>query len=239
MRPLCGSQPTTPGTTTTPAQGDLQGKPFTISYATTEQSTTVVTTQISHPPPRTTKWKRGSGKRVTAVIAWGKRPVPFRTRKLRPTAPMVLHPRECGRVGHRRTTLKERPHQDGEAFPALTTPPTNTHYSSTMDSLFSHSDAGSTDREPDTHPRPRVGTRRCIGSSVRRFVGSSVASSRHQAIAADLVDGVSPLHQHQGGRTGRQLPRDACLGPELVVEPADVRSFSHPGLGQFPFNRTG
>ena len=33
----------------------------------------------------------------------GKRPVPFRTRKLSPPAPMVLHPRECGRVGHRRT----------------------------------------------------------------------------------------------------------------------------------------
>ena len=49
--------------------------------------------------------------RVTAVIAWGKRPVPFRTRKLRPTAPMVLHPRECGRVGHRRTTITgKRPH---------------------------------------------------------------------------------------------------------------------------------
>ena len=28
---------------------------------------------------------------VTAVIAWGKRPVPYRTRKLRPIAPMVLH----------------------------------------------------------------------------------------------------------------------------------------------------
>src|SRR5690625_1238294 len=40
---------------------------------------------------------------VTVVIAWGKRPVPFRTRKLRPTAPMVLHPGGCGRVGHRRT----------------------------------------------------------------------------------------------------------------------------------------
>jgi hypothetical protein len=29
--------------------------------------------------------------RVTAVIAKGKRPVPFRTRKLSPSAPMVLH----------------------------------------------------------------------------------------------------------------------------------------------------
>ncbi len=51
---------------------------------------------------------RGTGKRVTAVTAWGKRPVPFRTRKLRPTAPMVLHPRECGRVGHRRTTIRRK-----------------------------------------------------------------------------------------------------------------------------------
>src|SRR6266511_738984 len=37
-------------------------------------------------------------------IAEGKRPDPFRTRKLSPPAPMVLHPRECGRVGRRRTS---------------------------------------------------------------------------------------------------------------------------------------
>src|SRR5690625_4147678 len=47
----------------------------------------------------------GVGVRVTVVIAWGKRPVPFRTRKLRLTAPMVLHPGGCGRVGHRRTHI--------------------------------------------------------------------------------------------------------------------------------------
>ena len=55
-------------------------------------------TLTNQPPP-----KGGEFERVTAVIAWGKRPVPFRTRKLRPTAPMVLHSRGCGRVGHRRT----------------------------------------------------------------------------------------------------------------------------------------
>ncbi len=58
--------------------------------------------QTSHPPATR---RKGTGNRVTAVIAWGKRPVPFRTRKLRPTAPMVLHPGGCGRVGHRRTTI--------------------------------------------------------------------------------------------------------------------------------------
>ena len=41
--------------------------------------------------------------RVTVVIASGKRPVTFRTRKLRLIAPMVLHSGGCGRVGHRRT----------------------------------------------------------------------------------------------------------------------------------------
>ncbi len=45
----------------------------------------------------------GDVDRVTVVIASGKRPVTFRTRKLRLTAPMVLHSGGCGRVGHRRT----------------------------------------------------------------------------------------------------------------------------------------
>ena len=74
------------------------------------------------PPPKPV---RGTGNKVTAVIAWGKRPVPFRTRKLRPTAPMVLHPGGCGRVGHRRTHIRSRPpnpHRDGGS-PTLTPRP--------------------------------------------------------------------------------------------------------------------
>ena len=61
----------------------------------------------SPPPPHTRGPVRGE--KVTAAIAWGKRPDPSRTRKLSPTAPMVLHPPGCGRVGHRRTT----PHAEG------------------------------------------------------------------------------------------------------------------------------
>src|SRR3954454_10347877 len=45
----------------------------------------------------------GDLSRVTAVIAKGKRPVPFRTRKLSPSAPMVLHWERCWIVGRRRT----------------------------------------------------------------------------------------------------------------------------------------
>src|SRR5579872_5028779 len=44
--------------------------------------------------------------RVSAVIAKGKHPVPFRTRKLSSSAPMVLRGGPRGRVGRRRTYLK-------------------------------------------------------------------------------------------------------------------------------------
>ena len=55
--------------------------------------------------------------RVTAATAVGKRPVPFRTRKLSLPAPMVLHSRGCGRVGHRRTQLHTRtPNPSGLGF---------------------------------------------------------------------------------------------------------------------------
>ena len=51
----------------------------------------------------------GSGyTKLAVVIVLGKRPATFRTRKLSPTTPMVLHPTGCGRVGNRRnhTTKK-------------------------------------------------------------------------------------------------------------------------------------
>src|SRR6185312_16930965 len=43
-----------------------------------------------------------------AAIAKGKHPVPFRTRKLSSSAPMVLRGRPRGRAGHRRNTHSER-----------------------------------------------------------------------------------------------------------------------------------
>src|SRR3954453_14447042 len=47
--------------------------------------------------------------RVTAALARGKYPVPSRTRKSSLSAPMVLQPGGCGRVGRRRTILSWRP----------------------------------------------------------------------------------------------------------------------------------
>ncbi len=47
---------------------------------------------------------RPDNSRFAAVRAWGRRPVPFRTRKLRPSTAMVLHSTGCGRVARRRIT---------------------------------------------------------------------------------------------------------------------------------------
>lgn len=44
--------------------------------------------------------------RFAAATAQGRRPVPFRTRKLRPGTAMVLHPIGCGRVARRRITFR-------------------------------------------------------------------------------------------------------------------------------------
>ncbi len=43
---------------------------------------------------------------LVAAMAQVRRPVPFRTRKLRPGTAMVLHPTGCGRVARRRTQFK-------------------------------------------------------------------------------------------------------------------------------------
>src|SRR5690242_281949 len=42
---------------------------------------------------------------LSVVLAEGERPVPSRTRKLSPPAPMVLHSPGCGRVGRRRHSM--------------------------------------------------------------------------------------------------------------------------------------
>ena len=57
-------------------------------------------------------------KNVSVVIASGTRPVPFRTRKLSPTALMVLQTGVCGRVRHRRPkTSQQKPTPTRVGFP--------------------------------------------------------------------------------------------------------------------------
>ncbi len=52
------------------------------------------------------------------AMAWGSHPFPFRTRKLSPTAPMVLPPRRGGRVGRRRDYIKSLLSNQGAFFVA-------------------------------------------------------------------------------------------------------------------------
>ena len=65
--------------------------------------------------PRTTTRRRetpcfpADNPRFAAAMAQERRPVPFRTRKLRPGTAMVLHPTGCGRVARRRTTRQGPP----------------------------------------------------------------------------------------------------------------------------------
>ena len=76
--------------------------------------------QQQHAPrplsgPRTTTRRRetpcfpADNPRFAAAMAQERRPVPFRTRKLRPGTAMVLHPTGCGRVARRRTTRQGPP----------------------------------------------------------------------------------------------------------------------------------
>ena len=71
-------------------------------------------------------------RRFAAVMAQVRRPVPFRTRKLRPGTAMVLHSTGCGRVARRRTTrtgspLEHTP-QGAFAYPKHSRPkPTHPH----------------------------------------------------------------------------------------------------------------
>ena len=76
----------------------------------------------NHPPPAGGK----NNRRFAAAMAQVRRPVPFRTRKLRPGTAMVLHPRGCGRVARRRIHRQGPPvehHAPGGPRISAPTPP--------------------------------------------------------------------------------------------------------------------
>ena len=70
--------------------------------ASTIRSTPNPPPQPHHTTESTTRDGTALPTAVSVVTATGKRPAPSRTRKLSLTAPMVLHPPGCGRVGHHR-----------------------------------------------------------------------------------------------------------------------------------------
>ena len=78
-----------------------------------DQSTATRTASIVRSPNRHTPAGNprfpADNPRFAAAMAQERRPVPFRTRKLRPGTAMVLHPTGCGRVARRRTTRQGPP----------------------------------------------------------------------------------------------------------------------------------
>src|SRR3954447_12380092 len=68
---------------------------------------------------RICQWPSGHGRLfhgVSVALAEGSHPVPFRTRKLSPPAPMVLPGKLGGRVGRRRSIFATPPRTSGAAF---------------------------------------------------------------------------------------------------------------------------
>jgi hypothetical protein len=100
----------------------LHHKHIRVHCATPEQRKT-------HPHHKSVESGTVKFKRVTAAIAAGKRPDPFRTRKLSPPAPMVLHWRRCGRVGRRRTNTQKSGDPHGSPLSASPNPIPPTHTS--------------------------------------------------------------------------------------------------------------
>ena len=171
------------------------------SNTTTPRGTTgrcCVSRKRSSDPYKPTPTPGGEFERVTAVIAWGKRPVPFRTRKLRPTAPMVLHSRGCGRVGHRRT----QPPRMARA----TTPGPSLHHQ--RNSPHSTSAGAVVVKSPSragaqTHPHPRT------TAPSQPAQGCSCLGHTHNSIGT-----LSPLDQKPDPARPRQGtgPLISCAG---------------------------
>jgi hypothetical protein len=66
--------------------------------------------------PQATKIPPHGGSSFPVVIGEGSHPFPFRTRKLSPLPPMVLHAQVCGRVGHCRGLFPKGPMRKRRAF---------------------------------------------------------------------------------------------------------------------------
>ena len=110
------TQPT-PGVARVPVQFP-NNKQHNTSTTQQHKETADHGTHKPHPPTTT-----GDGDtNVSVVMAKGKHPVPSRTRKLSPPAPMVLHGRPCGRVGHRRTTPPKKREEAHNLFPLFAFP---------------------------------------------------------------------------------------------------------------------
>ena len=96
-----------------------------------------------------------------AAMAQGRRPDPFRTRKLRPGTAMVLHPTGRGRVARRRTTRTKNPRSSTRLPGVLRIPkPTRTGETTRHDTHATPPHARATTHRHHANRRKRPGRRR-------------------------------------------------------------------------------
>ena len=114
-----------------------------------------------HPEPSPAPRGGKNNRRFAAAMAQVRRPVPFRTRKLRPGTAMVLHPRGCGRVARRRIHRQGPPvehHAPGGPRISAPTPPV--HHPTNTTGLWDRNPRQSRRRTEPGVLRPPPATKR-------------------------------------------------------------------------------
>ena len=91
-----------------PREGAQGARPHTRTISQQQRIASIVRSPNRHTPAGNPCFP-ADNPRFAAAMAQERRPVPFRTRKLRPGTAMVLHPTGCGRVARRRTTRQGPP----------------------------------------------------------------------------------------------------------------------------------
>ena len=91
-----------------PAKAHREHGPHTRTISQQQRIASIVRSPNRHTPAGNPCFP-ADNPRFAAAMAQERRPVPFRTRKLRPGTAMVLHPTGCGRVARRRTTRQGPP----------------------------------------------------------------------------------------------------------------------------------
>ena len=94
-----------------PREGAQGARPHTRTISQQQRIASIVRSPNRHTPAGNPCFP-ADNPRFAAAMAQERRPVPFRTRKLRPGTAMVLHPTGCGRVARRRTTRQGPPDED-------------------------------------------------------------------------------------------------------------------------------
>ena len=156
------------------------------------------------------------------MMAAGKRPVPFRTRKLSPPAPMVLPPGGSGRVGYRRpnnfTPHTRRTNTDGAAG-AFSYAQLLTHETTWVETARSSTNPSATHRIADNHSTTNNG---CLPTN-------HVAGGFAKVNAGDFPPGQTAAENGSFVKLLRNQPGEDPQCGQPQHHPSLVRTHENPG----------